>query len=54
MWRLVLDKIATLEEIETHWSFDDLMRANAILNMQSEISLDLQRKAQSGRTRANY
>jgi len=33
VWRLVLGKHATLEEIEDHWSLDDLLRANLALNV---------------------
>ena len=36
MWRLVFEKVCTLQELETYWSLDDVMRANAILDMQSE------------------
>jgi len=35
-WRLVIEKIASLEELETHWSLDDVARANAILDMQAD------------------
>jgi len=31
VWRIVLSNIATLEEIERSWSFDDLVRANLAL-----------------------
>jgi hypothetical protein len=37
MWRLVVKRIATLQEIETHYSFDDILRANAVLDMADEI-----------------
>lgn len=32
VWRVVFRKIATLEEIETHWSIVDLDKANEILD----------------------
>lgn len=32
VWRLVHRGWATLQEIETHWSFADLMEANAVLD----------------------
>lgn len=31
IWRLVLSRTATLAEIETHWSLDDLVLANYAL-----------------------
>jgi len=33
-WRVVLAKIACLEELETHWSLGDLLKANAMLDMR--------------------
>ena len=32
MWRLVVERVATLQEIETAWSIDDLMDANDFLD----------------------
>jgi len=34
IWRLITAKVATLEEIETHWSLDDLIDANDALDFQ--------------------
>lgn len=34
VWRLVLAKIATLDEIDTSWSIDDVFDANAVLDYQ--------------------
>ena len=36
MWRLVLDRIATLEEIERSWNFNDIMKANALLDYRAD------------------
>lgn len=36
IWSLVIEKIATLEELEKSWSLDDVMRVLAILEMRSE------------------
>lgn len=45
LWRVVLSKIATLEELDTHWSLDDLVMANLALMYQDEISIrDLQKQ----------
>jgi len=33
-------KVATLEEIERHWSFDDLVRANLALSLHLEMMRD--------------
>lgn len=38
MWRLIIiDKVATLEEIENTWSMDDLTRANTMLDIKHQI-----------------
>jgi hypothetical protein len=37
VWRLVLSGKATLQEIETHWSLDDLIRANLALTYHEHI-----------------
>jgi hypothetical protein len=42
MWRLIFEKIVTLEEIEKWWSYDDLMRANAVMDMHQHIMIDQQ------------
>lgn len=36
VWRLVLEGVATLHELETHWSIDDLVSANAALDAKAE------------------
>lgn len=33
----MIDKIATLQELETNWSLDDVMRAHAIIDYRSEL-----------------
>lgn len=38
MWRLVLDGVATLHEIETHWSIADVLDANEALDVQADVS----------------
>jgi hypothetical protein len=47
IWVLVVEKIATLQEIETHWSLDDVIRAHDILHMRAEMNEE-QRKKVSG------
>jgi hypothetical protein len=37
VWRLVTEKIATLTELETVWSYDDMIRANVTLGVKNEI-----------------
>lgn len=46
VWRLILEKVATLSEIETLWSLDDVMRANALLDMKSDIA-EVERRKQA-------
>lgn len=45
MWRLVLSRVATLEEMERSWSLTDVVMANYALDFQQE----LERRSQRGR-----
>lgn len=36
LWRPVLAKIATLQEIENHWSLLDLVIAHEVLDIQDD------------------
>jgi len=40
----VAAKIATLTEIETHWSIDDILDAGAVLDMQHHAQHQAQSK----------
>lgn len=53
IWHLVVNKIATLEELETTWSIDDVQRALALLNLRSDIESDNQDKANAS-TRVSH
>ena len=35
MWRLVTAKVATLSEVDSAWSLDDILDANAVLDYQA-------------------
>ena len=37
LWRLLQEKVATLTELETTWSMDDVDRANALLAMKQDV-----------------
>jgi hypothetical protein len=37
VWRLVISKIATLKELETIYTVEDILLANQALDMQQEI-----------------
>lgn len=37
IWSLVLEKVATLTELETTWNLDDAHRANAVLQIRAEM-----------------
>jgi hypothetical protein len=41
----VVERIATLEEIESHWSIDDLADAHEALDIQQEAEARAYRKA---------
>jgi len=37
VWRIVLDKVATLTEIDETWSIVDVMKANCILSAKQAM-----------------
>jgi hypothetical protein len=37
LWRIALKQLATINELETVYSFDDMRRMHAILNMTDHI-----------------
>jgi hypothetical protein len=37
VWRVVLGKLGTLQEIESHWSLMDLIDAHEILDYQAKV-----------------
>jgi hypothetical protein len=43
----VIDKVASLQEIETHWNIEDVLKANALLDMRIDIEKDLLKKAEA-------
>jgi hypothetical protein len=43
IWRLVLENVASLQELETIWNLDDVERANALLDMRLDLS-EVERK----------
>lgn len=43
-WRIILEGIASLEEIERTWSLDDLLRANALLDMRLDLMEEAKKK----------
>ena len=49
IWRLILEGIVSLQEIEQSWSLDDVMRANALLDLKIDLRQEEERKASNGR-----
>ena len=41
IWQLVMEGMATLAELETTWSLDDVLRAAALLEAKADIAADL-------------
>jgi hypothetical protein len=37
IWRLIEAGMATLYELETCWSMDDVIRANTVLDVKNEV-----------------
>lgn len=51
MWRLVAQEVATVSEMDgpkAVFSFDDIMRANAVLDMREDIQRNQVPKAEAG------
>jgi hypothetical protein len=44
IWVLVINKMATLEELETSWSLDDVMRIHAILEMREDLNREIEKE----------
>jgi len=38
VWKLVFAKVATLEEIDNHWSWEDVQKANSILQWKEDTA----------------
>ncbi len=51
VWRVVLEGVATLQEIETHWSIDDLADAHEALDLKTALETAARARAR-GRERA--
>lgn len=49
IWRVVYSGKATLQEIETHWSLDDLLDFNEILDYQDYIQAKKNRELEDRR-----
>ena len=49
MWRLVSLKVATLQEINEHYTYEDILKANAMLDMQEDIKAYYNEKASKKR-----
>ena len=52
MWRLVAQEVATVSEMdgpEAVFSFDDIMRANAVLDMREDIQRQQREDAEASR-----
>jgi ABC-type uncharacterized transport system substrate-binding protein len=41
----VIEKLATLQELDHHWTLDDIYRANALLDMRADTQAKAQEKA---------
>jgi len=41
----VVERIATLEELDSHWTLDDMARANALLDMKADVKATQAEKA---------
>jgi hypothetical protein len=49
VWRIVLAKIATLREIEEHWSLSDLLDAQDALDLQMRADAEAAKRASETR-----
>jgi len=46
---LITNKIATLQEINEHWTYEDILKGNAMLDMQEDIKNYYNEKASKKR-----
>ena len=44
VWRIVREGMATFTEIETSWNFDDILRASAVLDYESDLAYIAEQK----------
>jgi hypothetical protein len=44
VWRLVLEQVATLEEIERHYSIDDVLTANDALDYLAAVNQEVTKR----------
>ncbi len=40
MWRLVVEQVATLQEIDEHWTIEDVLDANEALDVFDDAQVD--------------
>lgn len=45
VWRIILEGLATLQEIETHWSIDDLADAHEALDLKATLEIAARARA---------
>jgi hypothetical protein len=48
-WRLISEGFATLEELETRWSLDDVAKANAVLDYRAAQEEAARKEAEARR-----
>jgi len=48
VWRVILAKVATLQEIETHWSLNDLFDALEILDITERAEREMHQEKSKG------
>jgi len=41
----VIERMATLQELDSHWTLDDIYRANALLDMRADTQAKAREKA---------
>jgi ABC-type uncharacterized transport system substrate-binding protein len=49
VWRLVIERVATLQELDAHWPLDDIARANALLDMRRDAKVKAAKDAERRR-----
>jgi len=45
VWRLITERVATLQELDAHWTIEDMLKANAVLDMKADIKADAAERA---------
>lgn len=53
IWSLITEKYVTLQELESHWSLDDVMRFHGVIEMKNDLIEETNKQAKREKPRGN-